>query len=84
MKKQEEKILSRSFDGKLDNFENAYERHFEQKHLKAYLKGKPTFTYGRTYMKDDQGNQTGMWYPTIHKVKQSYFMIPNPRIKANK
>ena len=76
MRKQEEKILSRSFEGKLDNFENAYERHLEQKHLKAYLKGYTYFTYGV-----DVDPQSGISSKIYHKVKQSYFYMPNPRFK---
>lgn len=37
----------RSFGGKIDNFESKVERAFEKKHLKAYLKGYETFTFGR-------------------------------------
>jgi hypothetical protein len=36
----------KSFGGKLSGFESKEERNFESKHLRAYLKGKPTFNYG--------------------------------------
>lgn len=77
MRKQEEKILSRSFEGKLDNFESKEERRFEQKHLKAYLKGWTQFTYGVNVDKE-----TGIKFPKYHEVKQSYFYMPNPRFKG--
>lgn len=44
MKKLEK--LKRSFGGKIIDFISNYERNFEKKHLKAYLKGKKTFNYG--------------------------------------
>ncbi len=37
---------SRSFGGKTENFTDKRERAFEQKHLKAYLKGWERFRYG--------------------------------------
>jgi hypothetical protein len=50
----------RSFGGKLDGFIDKYEAHFEQKHLKAYLKGQKYFTYGL----DRNRN------PIYHEVKE--------------
>lgn len=37
---------TRSFGGKTEGFESREEAILEKKHLKAYLKGKKTFTYG--------------------------------------
>lgn len=44
MEKKEE--LRRSFGGKINNFKDKAERAFEDKHLKAYLKGHEKFTFG--------------------------------------
>lgn len=40
------KKLSRSFGGKTEGFESKGEQRFEQKHLKAYLKGYQRFRFG--------------------------------------
>ena len=39
--------MSRKFLGKLNNFSSKEERAFENKHLKAYLKGIKQFTFGK-------------------------------------
>lgn len=44
MEKQKE--LRRSFGGKTENFKDKTERAFEQRHLKAYLKGHKRFRMG--------------------------------------
>jgi hypothetical protein len=40
------KELRRSFGGKTENFTSPQERHFEDKHLRAYLKGWKRFQMG--------------------------------------
>ena len=50
----------RHFGGKLSGFADKQERAFEQKHLKAYLKGAESFPFG----KDKDGNVV------YHKVKE--------------
>lgn len=52
--------LRRAFGGKLNDFKDKYEKLFEQKHLKAYLRGWKQFSYG----KDKHG------YSIYHKVKE--------------
>ena len=59
------KQFTRTFDGKTDGFTDKSERSFEQKHLKAYLKGNETFQYGFKI------NSFGQRVPSIHKVKQT-------------
>ena len=46
---------TRSFGGKLNNFESREEAIREKKHLKAYLSGKKTFQYGYETIKLDVG-----------------------------
>lgn len=52
--------LERSFGGKTENFKSKEEQRFEQKHLKAYLRGDKTFKYGF----DKNGD------PIFYKVKE--------------
>ncbi len=42
----EEKILKRSFGGKINDFTSKGEQEFEKRHLKAYLKGHKKFRCG--------------------------------------
>lgn len=49
---------TRHFLGKTEGFANKYEQRKEQKHLKAYLRGDSTYTFG----KDSNG------YPEVHPV----------------
>lgn len=55
--------ITRKFLGKTEEFISKEEQRFEQKHLKAYLKGHNTFTFGR----DEHRN------PIIHTVKQELY-----------
>ena len=41
-----DKNLTRVFLGKLSGFQSKQERNFEKKHLKSYLRGDVTFSYG--------------------------------------
>lgn len=52
--------LERSFGGKTEGFKNKEEQRFEQKHLKAYLRGDKFFKFGY----DKNG------YPIFHKVNE--------------
>jgi hypothetical protein len=61
----EPKIIGRKFLGKTEDFNDKAERAHEQRHLKAYLKGKSEFTHGRIRTK--QGV-----VPKSFKVKQQY------------
>lgn len=47
-----------------------YEINYHNKHLKAYLKGRDTFTYGFRY--DEDGNKVG---PAIFKVQEKLTKI---------
>ena len=58
--------LRRSFGGKIDNFTNKLERAFEQRHLKAYLKGKQYFRFGFNAMGDPNWFKVNeIWTPVI-------------------
>lgn len=52
----------RTFGGKLDNFISIQERRFEQKHLKAYLRGDKYFSYGTKI--NENGIKIPMWFQT--------------------
>lgn len=56
-------IVSRKFTGKLSGFDDKQERRYQQKHLKAYLKGHQLFQIGI----DNAG------FPVYNAVKQQYF-----------
>lgn len=58
------KEKNRSFGGKTEGFKDKAEQAFEQKHLKAYLKGNERFRHG--YMTDSLGNR----FPKYHEVKE--------------
>lgn len=45
--KRELREKKRSFGGKTENFKNKEEKRFEEKHLKAYLKGSKRFADGK-------------------------------------
>lgn len=57
----------RKFTGKLDNFESGRERNFQKKALKAYIKGKEYFIFG----KDSQN------LPIQHKTPQEVTLLEN-------
>lgn len=66
--KKELNPLKRRFLGNLMgpyNFENKYERNFEKKHLREYLKGSEYFTYG--FKEED-----GIKKPALFKVLQVF------------
>ena len=47
----------RSFGGKLNGFVNNIERALETKHLRAYLKGNPTFNFkGQVFKVQEEWN----------------------------
>lgn len=52
--------LERSFGGKTEGFKNKEEQRFEQKHLKAYLRGDKIFKHG--YLPNGD--------PAFHTVKE--------------
>lgn len=54
---------TRAFGGKTDNFESKEERRFEQKHLKAYLKGNRLFRHG--YIKNTIGFKEPMFFKVL-------------------
>lgn len=51
------KDKKRTFGGKIENFINKEERNFENKHLKAYLKGHEKFRFGF-----DLKSKEPLWY----------------------
>lgn len=55
----EKKELRRSFGGKIDNFKDKTEKAFQQRHLKAYLKGNKLFRMGF------DNNKKPNWYKVI-------------------
>lgn len=60
----------KQFGGKLDNFDDNRDRHFNQRMLKAYLKGATSFPFG--FEKNPDGSLTrridGSLIPLIHNV----------------
>ena len=54
----------RNFGGKTEGFESKQEKHFEQRHLKAYLKGHKKFKFGFKTLKG------GVRVPKTHDVKE--------------
>ena len=68
-----QKVLwDRKFLGKLKDFDSEEERKFEQKHLRAYLKGKQYFKYGKM---SQPVPGTGLWQDVdaYYEVKQKVF-----------
>jgi hypothetical protein len=65
----------RKFLGKTEGFESKEEQRFEQKHLKAYIKGREFFFFGKEEVLDSEGNLIGM-RPKRHKVKEESFFKP--------
>jgi len=58
-------LPQRRFLGKRDNFANKEEKIFEQRHYRAYLSGRPTFTFkGQDYFVKSEVLKT-----TITKVE---------------
>lgn len=58
------KKYTRKFLGKIDGFENKQERDFENKHLRAYLKGNDRFIVGY------KRNNLDILVPVYDNVKQ--------------
>jgi hypothetical protein len=69
---------SRRFLGKVKDFENKEEQKFENKHLKAYIKGHDKFIFGKEDVLDLKGNKIGQ-KPKWHTVQQELL-----KIKINK
>lgn len=64
--------MTRKFLGKTEGFVDNTERHFYQRMLKAYLKGKEYFTYGFEWVKRDQ---IMVREPAMFKVAQELKFI---------
>lgn len=58
--------IRRKFLGKTEDFVDKEEQRFEQKHLKAYIKGKTQFRYGYETI-------NGQRFPAWHRVKQDFY-----------
>lgn len=54
--------ITRTFDGKLDNFTSKQESNFHKKMLRAYLRGDTQFQDGRDNFRN----------PVMFKVQQTY------------
>jgi hypothetical protein len=62
---------TRSFGGKLTDFENRDEATKEKKHLKAYLAGKKTYQHGYETKKLEFGTRViEQRVPVFHEVKE--------------
>ena len=76
---------TRSFGGKLSNFENREEAKLEKKHLKAYLQGKKQFIHGWEDVKIDSEllveveEGFTMRRPKVYQVKE----IWTPKTETN-
>lgn len=70
------KYTERRFLGKTEGFKDKAEERFEQKHLEAYLKGRPSFYHGFSANKNSIGRGT----PLLHHVKQE--VIENQELKT--
>lgn len=64
-------FTTRKFLGKTEGFKDNRERHFYQRMLKAYLKGKQYFIFG---FSNKQDPHTKIWSvtPDWHEVQQQY------------
>lgn len=65
----QKKKWDRKFLGKTEGFESKAEQRFEQKHLRAYIRGHETFTHGKKPVYNSSGVITD-YQPAVHKVKQ--------------
>jgi len=63
------KVPQRRFLGKTENFKDNQERHFYQRMLKAYLKGKQVFNFGFKTVKNEFGAEIRV--PSQYVVKCS-------------
>lgn len=69
-------VERRRFLGKIDNFQTKEERNFEQKHLKAYLRGDTYFKAKVLMDVPDEEKPEVMvkrWVKTFVKVKQEFY-----------
>ena len=55
------KDIHKVFLGKIDNFSSKKEKNFEIKHLRAYLKGKQYFTFGK------DAKKKAIYYQVLYK-----------------
>ena len=69
---------TRSFGGKLSNFENREEAKLEKKHLKAYLQGKKQFKIDSELLVEVEEGFT-MRRPKVYQVKE----IWTPKTETN-
>jgi hypothetical protein len=58
-----EKTPFHLFGGKITDFISKEEKNFEQKHLKAYLKGKKYFRHGFKTL-SESGHRVPAWFET--------------------
>ncbi len=77
-------LRTRKFLGKTEDFDSKEEQAFEKAHLKAYLKGKRTFTHKFRGSEDNRK-------PAVYETQQGLFLVPlteeevtNYRAKKNK
>lgn len=66
----------KQFGGKLDNFDDNRDRHFNQRMLKAYLKGATSFPFG---FESVRNIRTGDFDPIYHDV-----LLTDKTVDANK